>query len=80
MQADQNRDKWVSREESKRFLELQLGIRWETEDLLRHGDGRVVDFAAFMELDGNRDSKLSAGELAGPVTAGLAHWLLSLSG
>lgn len=62
MQADQNRDKFVSRDESKRFLELQLGIRWETNDLLRHNDGRVVDFKTFLLMDVNRDSRLSGNE------------------
>ncbi len=63
MQADQNRDKWVSRDESMRFLEIQLGIRWETDDLLRRVDGRVVDFDKFISLDTNRDSKLSSDEI-----------------
>ncbi len=72
MQADQNRDKWVSREESKRFLEIQLGIRWETDDLLRHGDGRVVDFDMFISLDANRDSKLSAEEVKQAASSELA--------
>jgi Ca2+-binding EF-hand superfamily protein len=64
MQADANRDKFVSRDESMRFLEIQLGIRWLTDDLLRMADGRVVDFASFLAIDRNRDSKLSADELA----------------
>lgn len=64
IQADQNRDKFVSRDESKRFLELQLGIRWETGDVLRHNDGRVVDFSSFLVMDANLDSKLSRKEFS----------------
>ncbi len=45
LHADANRDRKVSRDEARRFLEIQLGIRWFTGDLLRHLDGRVVDFA-----------------------------------
>lgn len=62
LHADHNRDRKVSREEARRFLEIQLGIRWCTGDLLRHLDGRVVDFAAFLDLDANQDNKLSKSE------------------
>jgi len=63
-QADANRDQQVSRAEALRFLEIQLGMRWENGDLLRLSDGRVVDFARFLELDRNADARLSPTEIA----------------
>lgn len=62
LHADANRDRKVSREEARRFLEIQLGIRWFTDDLLRQLDGRVVDFADFIRLDLNQDNQLSKTE------------------
>lgn len=62
-QADANRDQQISREEAQRFLEIQLGLRWETGDLLRLADGRLVNFARFLELDQNGDSQLSPAEI-----------------
>jgi Ca2+-binding EF-hand superfamily protein len=62
LHADANRDRKVSRDEARRFLEIQLGIRWFTGDLLRHLDGRVVDFAKFIEMDVNQDNQLGKSE------------------
>ncbi len=62
LHADENRDRKVSREEARRFLEIQLGIRWFTGDLLRHLDGRIVDFSSFLALDMNQDNKLGKVE------------------
>ncbi len=61
-QADPNGDHMVSREEAKRFLEIQLGIRWSTGERLRLKNGRVVNFARFMRSDANADDVISKSE------------------
>jgi TolB protein len=62
LHADPNQDRKVSREEARRFLEIQLGVRWVTGDLLRQPSGRVVDFAEFLSLDGNQDNEIDHSE------------------
>lgn len=61
-QADPDGDHMVTREEAKRFLEIQLGIRWTTGQRLRLGNGRVVNFARFLKLDTNADNVISKRE------------------
>ncbi|MCG8652603.1 MAG: hypothetical protein MI861_22375, partial [Pirellulales bacterium] len=61
-QADPNEDHLVTREEAKQFLEVQLGIRWKTGDRLRLTDGRVVNFARFLNMDVIADDKISMDE------------------
>ncbi|MGI9472970.1 MAG: hypothetical protein ACR2NZ_15625 [Rubripirellula sp.] len=62
LHADKNSDRKVSREEAIRFLEIQLGIRWITDDYLRMEDGRVVDFANFLRCDVDQNDRLSKTE------------------
>lgn len=54
----------ISREEAKRFLEIQIGIRRSggQGDLLREATGRVVNYALFVGIDSNRNDKLEASE------------------
>ncbi len=61
-QADPNGDHMVSREEARRFLEIQLGIRWTDGTPLRMNNGRVVNFARFLRSDLNADDVLSTSE------------------
>ncbi len=61
-QADPNGDHSVTREEAKRFLEIQLGIRWTTGNKLRLENGRVVNFARFLRSDANSDDVISKQE------------------
>lgn len=62
LQADKNNDRRISREEAIRFLEIQLGVRWVTDDFLRRDDGRVVDFASFLRCDNDQNDRLSKTE------------------
>jgi TolB protein len=62
LQADPNQDRKVSRDEAKRFLELQLGIRWIPGDRLRKPSGCVVDVVEFLRLDSNQDNQISREE------------------
>lgn len=61
-QADPNRDGQVSRNEARRFLEIQLGKRTASGDLLRQPSGRVVNYAVFLNVDKNRDNRLFRDE------------------
>lgn len=66
-QADPNGDHMVTRDEAKRFLEIQLGIRWVDGTRLRLGNGRVVNFARFLRSDANSDDVVSKSEF-------VTHW------
>ncbi len=66
-QADANGDHLVSREEAKRFLEIQLGIRWTTGERLRLRNGKVVNFARFLRMDVNGDNVITKAEF-------MANW------
>ncbi len=62
LHADPNRDRVVTRQEAVRFLEIQLGLRWVTDDPLRWDDGRVVDFAGFLRADTDQNDEISEQE------------------
>ena len=62
LHADPNRDRLVTREEAIRFLEIQLGLRWASDDRLRLEDGRVVDFAGFLRADTDQNDEISQQE------------------
>lgn len=62
LHADPNRDREVTRDEAMRFLEIQLGMRWTTDDALRLDDGRVIDFAEFIRTDADQDDQISRAE------------------
>jgi Ca2+-binding EF-hand superfamily protein len=66
-QADPNRDGQVSREEARRFLEIQLGIRSPEGDLLRQENGRVVNWKRFPWLDANKDGAVTKAEYLAKV-------------
>ena len=66
-QADPNGDHMVTRDEAKRFLEIQLGIRWTDGTRLRLGNGRVVNFTRFLRSDSNSDDLLTKQEF-------VTHW------
>ncbi len=61
-------DRLVTRDEAIRFLEIQLGIRWVTDDRLRLEDGRVVDFAGFLRADTDQNDEIS------PARVRVAVW------
>ncbi|MFK8112390.1 MAG: hypothetical protein AB8B91_09315 [Rubripirellula sp.] len=63
-QADQNRDRKVSRDEAMQFLSMQLGVTSSTRERLRLSNGTVVDCFDFMNADLNHDGTLVGGELA----------------
>lgn len=60
--ADQNSDRKVSLQEAMLFLETQLGMKWITGDSLRLSNGRLVNFADFLETDLNGDNQLEFQE------------------
>ncbi len=62
LHADPNRDRVVTRREAVRFLEIQLGLRWVTDDPLRLSNGRVVDFAGFLRADTDQNDEISEQE------------------
>lgn len=64
LHVDPNRDRMVTREEAIRFLEIQLGLRWVTDDRLRLDDGRLVNFAGFLRADGDQNDEISEQEFA----------------
>ena len=65
-EADPDQNGRVSRDEARRFLEIQLGIRRGSGegDLLREPTGRVVNYALFVGIDTNRNGRLEANEFA----------------
>lgn len=60
--ADENRNNQVSRDEARRFLEIQLGIRRSDGELLRFPTGQVVNNAVYVILDENGDLQISRDE------------------
>lgn len=62
LHADPNQDRLVTRDEAMRFLEIQLGLRWVSDDLLRVGNGKVVDFSGFLRADTDRNDEISEQE------------------
>jgi TolB protein len=46
--ADANNDGQVTWDEAKRFLEIQLGIRWKTGHLIRQPNGRILMMRHFL--------------------------------
>ena len=62
IEADPNRDRKVSREEARRFVEIQSGVRRSDGQLLRLPDGRLVQHMQFLNADQDRDDRLSQTE------------------
>lgn len=63
--ADPDRDGQTTREEARRFLEIHLGMRAPTGELLRRPPNRVVNFAVFLGVDADKDNRLSRDEFLG---------------
>ena len=61
-EADENQDSRVSRDEARRFLEIQLGVRSGDGNLLRYPNGVVVTNAIFITLDANNDNVIDRDE------------------
>ncbi|OYW21504.1 MAG: hypothetical protein B7Z55_05735, partial [Planctomycetales bacterium 12-60-4] len=55
---DLDADQRISRNEARRFLEIQLGVRRNDGELLRKPDGRVVNYMLYSHIDQNRDDRL----------------------
>lgn len=62
IEADPNRDRKVSREEARRFVEIQSGVRRSDGQLLRLPDGRLVQHMQFLNADQDRDDRLDQTE------------------
>jgi TolB protein len=62
VEADPNRDRQVSREEARRFVEIQSGVRRSDGKLLRFPDGRIVQHMQFVYADQNQDDRLDRTE------------------
>lgn len=60
--ADENSNNRVTRDEARRFLEIQLGLRRSDGRLLRLLNGQVVINTAFVALDTNRDQTIDHAE------------------
>ncbi len=61
-QADVDGDGHVIRTEAERFLEIHLGIRSPSGELLRRPNGRVVALGRFQRIDTNRNQMLERDE------------------
>lgn len=61
-QASPNGDGQVSRDEARRFLEIELGIRSPFGDPLREPNGRIVNWKSFPWLDSNSDREITLEE------------------
>ncbi|MDA0283756.1 MAG: EF-hand domain-containing protein, partial [Planctomycetota bacterium] len=61
-EADENGDGNVNRQEARRFLEIQLGVRRSDGRLLRLPDGRVCNLSGFRQIDANSDDLLEKAE------------------
>lgn len=73
-EADPDQDQKVTREEARRFLEIQLGIRRSDGKLLREPNGRVINYMLYLYVDLNGNDKIERTEFielsfAGPTAA-----------
>lgn len=60
--ADPDGDGNVTWDEARRFLEIQLGIRWSTGHLIRQPNGRLLSIRHFLWLDQNKDGLIDRDE------------------
>lgn len=61
-QADPDRDRQVTREEARRFVEIHAGMRRADGKLIREPCGRVCQHMHFQNADMNRDGRVSRPE------------------
>jgi len=61
-EADENGDRRVSRDEARRFLEIQLGMRRNDGKLLRDPNGRVCNLMLYRHIDLNKNDRLERDE------------------
>ncbi len=60
--ADPDRDRKITREEARRFVEIQAGVRRSDGKLLREPNGRVCQHVQFQNADLNRDERVTLAE------------------
>jgi len=61
-EADPDGNRFVSRNEARRFLEIQIGVRHPNGVLLRESDGRVCELMNFQYADLNGNMQLERHE------------------
>jgi len=61
-EADQNGDRHVSRDEARRFIEIQFGMRRSDGKLLREPNGRVCNLMLYEHIDLNKNDRLERDE------------------
>ena len=61
-EADPDGNLMVTRDEARRFLEIQFGVRRGDGKLLRLPTGRVVNYTLYMHVDLNKNDKLERSE------------------
>lgn len=61
-EADPDGNGKVTRDEARRFLEIQFGIRRGDGKLLREPNGRVVNYMLYLHVDLNKNDKLERAE------------------
>lgn len=61
-EADPDNNQKVTREEARRFIEIQFGVRRADGKLLREPGGRVVNYMLYLHVDQNKNDKLERAE------------------
>ncbi len=61
-EADPDGNGKVTRDEARRFLEIQFGVRRGDGKLLRLPNGRVVNYMLYLHVDLNKNDKLERAE------------------
>ena len=61
-EADPDRDRKVTREEARRFVEIQSGVRRSDGKPLREANGRVYQQIQFLNADMDRDDRVDLNE------------------
>ena len=62
VEADPNGKGKITRDDARRFLEIQFGVRRSDGKLLRLPTGRVVNYMLYLHTDLNRNDKLERSE------------------
>ena len=61
-EADPDQNQHVSRDEARRFIEIQMGVRRSDGKLLRFPNGQVVRFAMFLQFDRDGNDVIDRAE------------------